>query len=93
MEVVIELVLSPFRDIVEKAQAAINNAGDSVPMLKAAQTLLKEGERALKRIEPICQKHLAEYGPGFVDILRENGKSGDSRGCVDVELHLICLYR
>lgn len=73
MDVVTELVIAPFRDIVEKGKTAADNAGDSQPMLKAAQALTKEGERALKRIEPLCKKHLDEYGSGFVDALKENG--------------------
>jgi len=70
----VELVLTPFKDVVEKGRVAANNAGDSQPMLKAALALVKEGERALKRIEPLCKKHLDEYGSGFVDALKENGK-------------------
>lgn len=71
------LVLVPFRDIVEKANLAIQNADDADPphaeMRKAAQTLVKEGERALKKIQPICKKHLDEYGQNFVNALKENG--------------------
>jgi hypothetical protein len=51
-------------------------------MLKAAQSLVKEGERALKRIEPLCRKHLDEYGSNFLDALKENG-----------ELSLVCVCR
>ncbi|KAL3953446.1 hypothetical protein ACCO45_011402 [Purpureocillium lilacinum] len=72
MDDVVELVLTPFKDVVEKGRVAANNAGDSQPMLKAALALVKEGERALKRIEPLCKKHLDEYGSGFVDALKEN---------------------
>lgn len=71
------LVLVPFRDIVEKANLAIQNADDAdlphAEMRKAAQTLVKEGERALKKIQPICKKHLDEYGQNFVNALKENG--------------------
>lgn len=71
------LVLVPFRDIVEKAKLAIENAEDADPplaeMRKAAQSLCKEGERALKRIQPLCKKHLEEYGQNFVNALKENG--------------------
>ncbi len=69
------LVLAPFRDIVEKGKEALGNAkdGDSEPMQKAAEKLIKEGERALKKIEPLCKKHLDEYGPNFTDALKTNG--------------------
>lgn len=70
---VAELVLTPFRDIVDKGKTALANAGDLQPMLKAAQSLLKEGERALKKIEPLCRKNLDEYGASFLAALKENG--------------------
>lgn len=73
MDDVNDLVVTPFRDMVEKGRTAVENAGDDKPMLKAAQALVKEGERALKRIEPLCRKHLDEYGSNFVDALKENG--------------------
>ncbi|KND88744.1 hypothetical protein TOPH_06580 [Tolypocladium ophioglossoides CBS 100239] len=72
MDVVTELVIAPFRDIVDKGKTAVDNAGDSQHMLQAARALVKEGERALKRIEPLCKKHLDEYGSSFVDALKEN---------------------
>lgn len=73
------LVLSPFREIVEKANTAIENADDadeevSGPMRKAAQSLAKEGERALKKIEPLCKKNYDEYGANFVDAMKEHGE-------------------
>jgi hypothetical protein len=74
MDVVDDLVTAPFRDIVEKGKKAIENAGDTQLMLKASQTLVREGERALRRIEPLCKKNLAEYGSNFIDALKENGK-------------------
>lgn len=74
-ETVDDLVLAPFRDIVAHGEVAINNAGDSgdVEMLRAAQALVKEGERAMKKLEPVCRKHHEEYGPNFVDALIDNG--------------------
>jgi hypothetical protein len=71
-----DVVLAPFRDIVSHGQAAINNAeniGDD-EMLKSAQVVLKEGERAIKRIEPVCRKVYEDYGANFVDALMDNGK-------------------
>ncbi|KAK6448439.1 hypothetical protein FP744_10004689 [Trichoderma asperellum] len=72
MDDIADLVLTPFRDIVEKGRTAVQNAGDTQPMLKASQALLKEGERALKRIEPLCKKHFDDYGPNFIAALRDN---------------------
>lgn len=73
-----DLVVTPFGDIVAKAKIAAANvadAGDDAPpqMGKAAQSLQREGERALKKIEPLCVKHLEEYGANFLDELRANG--------------------
>jgi hypothetical protein len=75
MEVVDDLVLIPFREIVEKGRTAVENAGAAQPMLKASNALVREGERALKRIEPLCKRHLDEFGGNFVHALKENGKS------------------
>ena len=75
MDDVADLILTPFKDIVDKGKAAVENAaGGEQPMLKASQNLVKEGERALKRIEPVCQKHFDECGSNFIDALKENGK-------------------
>lgn len=74
MDEVFDLVVTPFREIVEKANAAVGNAGENADMLKAAQALLKEGERALKRIEPQCKKMHDEYGANFHNALRDNSK-------------------
>ncbi|KAL2272609.1 hypothetical protein FJTKL_06278 [Diaporthe vaccinii] len=70
-----DLVLAPFGDIVAHGKVAISNAEDSGDgeMLRAAQILVKEGERALKKVEPVCRKGCVEYGPRFVDALMENG--------------------
>lgn len=75
------LVLSPFREIVEKANLAVDNADaaeddepSAAPMRKAAQALAKEGERALKKIEPLCNKNYDEYASSFVDAMKEHGE-------------------
>ena len=74
------LVTAPFREIVEKGNVALLNAqdaedDDAVGMVKAAQNLLKEGDRALKRIEPLCAKNYGEYGVNFIDAVKEHGKT------------------
>ncbi|KAK3352973.1 hypothetical protein B0T25DRAFT_453373 [Lasiosphaeria hispida] len=68
------LVLAPFRDVVEKGKTAVDNAKDAglQPMQKAAQNLVNNAERALKKIEPVCRRQLEEYGPSFIDALKEN---------------------
>lgn len=78
--VVEQLVLAPFREIAEKAKAAVENAenaGDQVPplMRKAAEGLAKEGDRALTRIEPLCTRNYEQYGSNFVDAIKEHGET------------------
>ena len=74
------LVISPFREIVEKGNTAIDNAQNadddsSAPaMLKAAQALVKEGERALKRVEPLCRKNFDEYGTNFIEAIKDHSE-------------------
>jgi hypothetical protein len=82
MEEVDDLIVGPFKEIADKARQAIDNAGDDNPeMVKAAKSLLKEGERGLKRIEPLCKKYLEDYGSSFTTALKENGTSGVSGAC------------
>ncbi|OTB03732.1 hypothetical protein M426DRAFT_12237 [Hypoxylon sp. CI-4A] len=78
------LAIAPFREIVEKGNVAIGNAPnadeETTPlMLKAAQNLAREGERALKRIEPLCTKNFEEYGLNFVDAIKENDEIAQYR--------------
>ncbi|KAK5998632.1 hypothetical protein PT974_01013 [Cladobotryum mycophilum] len=74
MDSIAALTITPFQDIVNQGNAAINNAGDSQPMLKAARSLVKEGERALERIEPLCKKHFDKFGSNFLAALQENNE-------------------
>ncbi|RWA14703.1 hypothetical protein EKO27_g480 [Xylaria grammica] len=83
-EEVERLVLAQFREIVEKGKTAIENvesAGDQapVPMLKAAQNLVKEGEKALKKIEPVSTANYEEYGSNFINAIKENDEIAQFR--------------
>lgn len=73
MDIAADLVLTPFKEIVEKGKTAVENAGDTQPMLKTSQSLVKEGERALRKIEPCCKRMADEFGANFVAALKENG--------------------
>jgi hypothetical protein len=76
------LVLAPFRETAGKARTALDNAesaeehdGDVArAMQRAARGLLSKAERALKKIEPLCERFTGEYGPAFVDAVKDNGK-------------------
>ncbi|RCI14063.1 hypothetical protein L249_8057 [Ophiocordyceps polyrhachis-furcata BCC 54312] len=73
MDHVVDHVVSPFCDIVEKAKTAARNAGNShTVMLRTAESLIQEGERALVRIDPVCRDNYRQFGHGFVDALQKN---------------------
>ncbi|ATY60405.1 RING finger domain-containing [Cordyceps militaris] len=73
------LTLKPFHDVVQEASTALENAGDNDIMRKAAKKLLREGEKAVKLIEPQCTKRHAEYGDNFLNALRENDEIKEPR--------------
>lgn len=74
------LVLAPLRDIVRNGITAVKSAeaAEDEVMLRAAHGLVKEGERALQHIEPVCRKHLEEFGSNFINALKDNGRSNSS---------------
>lgn len=75
------LLLGPFKEVVERGKEALANAEDageenaelSRLMLKAAQGVVKEGERALKRLQPLWDGQIEKYGDAFRDGLGQNG--------------------
>lgn len=81
-EAVEDLVLAPFREIVAQGTAALSNAdeaggrgGEKESKLRAAaQGLMREGERALRRLEPLCWRRGEEFGGAFVDALKDDGE-------------------
>lgn len=74
MNEVDDLILGPFRDIVQKAELAVDNAGDDhADMASAASTLLKAGRRAVSHIEPLCSRYLDDYGSAFIAAVKDNG--------------------
>lgn len=77
MDVVVNLVTGPFKEIVEKGTVALENAGDNKEMLSESQKLIKGAERILKIIEPLCARHLEEYGVNFTNALKDDSRSTD----------------
>lgn len=75
------LILGPFREVAERGKEAIANAQDvgdldhehAKYMLKAAQAVAKEGERALKRLQPLWDGQVGKYGDTFTNALSQNG--------------------
>lgn len=78
------LLLGPFRDVIARAEEAVANATKQVDhdhdpelcelMLKSSQALLREGERALKRIQPLWNGQVEKYGGAFADGWSQNGR-------------------
>lgn len=74
MDIVTELVIAPFNEIVEKATAAQQNAGeDDKSMLTESQKLIRGAERILKTVVPLCTRLHAEYGVNFINELKQHG--------------------
>ncbi|KAK1988014.1 SH3 domain-containing protein [Colletotrichum cereale] len=79
MDIVADLVTGPFREVVEKGNLALENAGDNKEMLSESQKLVKGAERILKIIEPLCERHLEEYGVAFTDALKDDNEIAEYR--------------
>ncbi|KAB5536004.1 hypothetical protein GE09DRAFT_971710 [Coniochaeta sp. 2T2.1] len=78
------LVLAPFQEVAERGKIALENATaagltKSDDMFKAAHGLARDGERALKKLEPLCRKQWEEYSTSFVVALKENDEIADFR--------------
>ncbi|KAK1764258.1 hypothetical protein QBC33DRAFT_497839 [Phialemonium atrogriseum] len=81
------LILEPFREVVERGKEAAANAEaaqDDDPelskeMAKAAQAVMKGGERALKRLQPLWDSQVEKYGDDFKETMRENDEIADKR--------------
>lgn len=78
-----ELIIRPFREVVERGAEAVANAeaDDADPevaegLAKAARAVVREGERALKKLQPIWDGQVEKYGDAFKDAMIQQGKSG-----------------
>jgi hypothetical protein len=73
-----ELIIIPFQEVVDRGTDAVANgaASDNERMLRAAQALVKEGERALKRLKPLWNGQVEKYGDSFRDTILEQGIDG-----------------
>ncbi|KAM0325474.1 hypothetical protein ACHAQA_007461 [Verticillium albo-atrum] len=86
MDLVSGLVATPFREIVDKAATAVQNAGENNDMLLEGQKLGRGADRILKAIEPLCDRLLADHGTGFIDALKENNEIAGYRSQLDLLL-------
>ena len=69
-----ELILSPFKELVDRGKETVENAEGSEDMAKAGKNLAREGERAVSRLEPVCTNKFNEYQPAFVASLKSNSE-------------------
>jgi len=78
-----ELLIQPFRNVVVLGTTALLNSaripgddsdeGGPPEMTNAAQSLFKEGERALKKILPIWNDQVRRYGHSFKEMMVQQG--------------------
>ncbi|CAK7270766.1 hypothetical protein SEPCBS119000_004254 [Sporothrix epigloea] len=75
-----ELILRSFRDVIERGNDTVTNAETNgsnsnveretlADMGKAGRALVREGERALKRLQPLWDGQVEKYGDAFKDAL------------------------
>lgn len=80
------LIIGPFREVAARGKEALVNAQDADDgdndnakyMLKAAQGVVKEGDRALKRLQPLWDGQVEKYGDIFISALVQNGMDSPS---------------
>ena len=79
-----ELILAPFREVVDRGKDAVTNAEAAVEddtddetakrMAKAGKAIVREGERALKRLQPLWDGQVEKYGDMFKTAMSKNGE-------------------
>lgn len=75
-----ELVIEPFLEIVKRGKEAIVNAEaskdedvvHSQQVLRSARALVREGERALKRLQPLWDSQVEKHGDAFREAMKDN---------------------
>ncbi|KAI0133020.1 hypothetical protein BJ170DRAFT_651560 [Xylariales sp. AK1849] len=74
-----ELIVQPFRELVQRGREAVANAeAECIEpqlawlMLRAARAIVREGERALYRVQPLLDANLEKHGDAFREAMREN---------------------
>jgi hypothetical protein len=90
-----DLLIRPLRDVVAVGHTALSNAttqaphqtpgpADHVdPMSRAAQALVREGERALHKVQLVWRDQVNKYGDGFREMMVQQGKDSTAVGCRD----------
>ncbi len=82
-----DLLIRPFRDVIAAATVALTNASNhAFPqgtasanhanlMARAAQALVREGERALNKVQLVWNDRAQKEGDGFGDIMVQQGET------------------
>ncbi|EXF83742.1 hypothetical protein CFIO01_01469 [Colletotrichum fioriniae PJ7] len=90
-----ELILAPFREVVERGEESAKNAHDaqdddpetSREMAKSASIIAKEGQRALKRLQPLWNSQFEKHGDVFKDTIAENDDLAEKRRALEELLY------
>ncbi|KXH58786.1 hypothetical protein CSAL01_11450 [Colletotrichum salicis] len=90
-----ELILAPFREVVERGEESARNANEaqdedpatSREMTKSASTITKEGQRALKRLQPLWNSQFEKHGDVFKDTIAENDDLAEKRRALEELLY------
>jgi hypothetical protein len=70
-----DLLIRPFRDVVALGSAAAANAANKGdPMSRAAQALVREGERALNKVQVVWKDQVAKHGDNFKEAILQQRK-------------------
>jgi hypothetical protein len=80
-----ELIIAPFREVVDRGKEAAANADAAVQdgddddesakrMAKAAKGVVREGERALRRLQPLWDDQVEKHGDTFKAAMGKNGE-------------------
>lgn len=80
-----ELIIAPIREVVDRGKEAVANAESADDrdddaddtakrMAKAGKALVREGERALKRLQPLWDDQVKKYGDAFRTAMDKNGE-------------------
>lgn len=83
-----DLLIRPLRDVVTVGNVAATrvaphalsqspgSADHADPMSRAAQALVREGERALNKVQLVWRDQLSRYGDVFCETMVQQGKRG-----------------
>lgn len=82
-----ELILNPFHDVVDRGKEAVNNAESAADedaelsrvLARAGVAVVKEGDRALKRLQPLWDGQVEKYGDAFKESLSQNAAIEEKR--------------